>query len=283
MMIAKHNKKRNTGIIYELLLRQVSSGIVEGVMKEGDVVVGIIKRHFKPDSELYKEFRLFNALVKTDASSEYVADIVMREAKEVAKKINVEKLDEEKTVLIHHINHKLDKEKFYNRRIPDYRMYATIQTLINDWRNPNQEIVRRAQYEEKVRTWLLQKKDIEPGVSEQRTEDVDPLVLKIMSEKISKKFSSELSSEQKKIVNSYTLSGGDKNEELTQILSEIKKVTLNELDKYTKNEKNFILLEKVEKITGDVKALPTDNLDEEMISRFLTVTNLRDTLTENEK
>ena len=58
----KHNKKRNIGIIYELLLRHMSHALIEGNKKQIKEATNIIERRFNKKSELYKEFRLFNAL-----------------------------------------------------------------------------------------------------------------------------------------------------------------------------------------------------------------------------
>ena len=65
-MSKTHNKKRNVGIIYEQLVRKVSEALVEGDMKRADLVLQVIKNNFSQDTELYKEFRLFNALAKSD-------------------------------------------------------------------------------------------------------------------------------------------------------------------------------------------------------------------------
>ena len=60
----KHNKKRNVGIIYELLLKHISTKLLEGNKKDAKIATRLIEKHFKKGTELYKEFRLFNALVK---------------------------------------------------------------------------------------------------------------------------------------------------------------------------------------------------------------------------
>ena len=61
----KHNKKRNVGLIYELLLRHLSSRIIVNDKKGAKIATAILEKHFSKGSELYKEFRLFNALAKS--------------------------------------------------------------------------------------------------------------------------------------------------------------------------------------------------------------------------
>ena len=99
--MAKHNKKRNVGIIYELLLRHISSGVVDDNSNVSSSSMDILKKHFRSNTQLYKEFRLFNALVKTTASSEKVASTILSEARSMALSIDYDTLRHEKTKLIH--------------------------------------------------------------------------------------------------------------------------------------------------------------------------------------
>ena len=73
----KHNKKRNVGIIYELLLKHISTKLLEGNKKEAKIATKLIERHFKKGSELYKEFRLFNALAKSDITNTHVVASIL--------------------------------------------------------------------------------------------------------------------------------------------------------------------------------------------------------------
>ena len=60
--MSNHNKKRNVGLIYEQLIRYASKCILEGKTDRAEIAMQIMKEHFRPGTELYKEFRLFNAL-----------------------------------------------------------------------------------------------------------------------------------------------------------------------------------------------------------------------------
>ena len=85
-MNIQHNKKRNVGIIYELLLRSVSSAIVEGDKNRAQLALDIIEKHYDKKTELYKEYRLFNALIKSTVSDTPVAAAVLSEAKSAARR-----------------------------------------------------------------------------------------------------------------------------------------------------------------------------------------------------
>lgn len=281
--MTKHNKKRNVGIIYELLLRQISRGIIDEDSSASKKAAAILKKHFEPGTQLYREFRLFNALVKTTASSESVASTILSEARMMASSIDRTKLNHEKSKLIQEINHELVRETFYKQWVPDYRMYATIQTLLNDWRKPDdRNLSRMAEYESQVKSWLLQEK-VETTIEEQRDPNADKLVVKIMSEKINKKYGKLLNESQREILRSYVLfTSNDDIEGLRGYLEELRKDTLDELDNYLLKESNSTLNTKASKVRQDVLSIKTDNITDETISRFMTIAHLRKTLKEDE-
>ena len=150
-MTRNHNKKRNIGLMYELLLRYISSSLVENRKKDAQTALDIVSNRFAHNTELYKEFRLFNALAKSTVSDTSVAAAILSEAKSAVRRFNIEKIDGEKSSLIREVNHKLDDSGFYHRRVPDYKIYATIQTLINEWKKgDSSDLSLTIQYEGKV-------------------------------------------------------------------------------------------------------------------------------------
>lgn len=58
--MSSHNKKRNVGLIYEQLIRYASKCILEGRTERAEIAMQILKEHFRPGTELYKEFRLLD-------------------------------------------------------------------------------------------------------------------------------------------------------------------------------------------------------------------------------
>ena len=98
-MIAKHNKKRNVGIIYELLVQHITSCIVQGDVKSAKKTTRIIEQRFAKGTELYKEFRLFKALANSTVSDTHIVASILTEAKRAARNIDSAKLDKEKSDL----------------------------------------------------------------------------------------------------------------------------------------------------------------------------------------
>ena len=80
----------------------------------------------------------------------------------------------------------MNDDNFYHRRIKNYRIYATIQTLLNDWRQRDaSDLSKVVQYESKMVERLLEQK-IEKQLDEEIDSDVDKLVVKLLSEKFNK-------------------------------------------------------------------------------------------------
>ena len=120
--MAKHNKKRNVGLLHEQLVRHISENIVRGNKKRAEQAILILQHHFREDAELYREYRLFNALVHTKVPDRTLARQIITESKTASKNHDANKLRVEKSGLIKEINHKLDEEIFYARKIEKYKI-----------------------------------------------------------------------------------------------------------------------------------------------------------------
>jgi hypothetical protein len=273
-----HNKKRNVGIIYELLLRNISNCLIKNDKKSAKRALDIIERRFDKSTELYKEFRLFNALVKSTVSDTSVAAAILTEAKNAARRCNTTNLNREKSLLIRDINYNLDDSRFYYRRIPDYKTYATIQTLLNEWRlNDRSNLTKTIQFESKVAEWLINKeKDDITVVEDVSNPDVNELVVKIMSEKINKKYMGKLGDLQRHVLKEYVFSlSEDKDDRIRTVLKEIKARTLKDIEELVLSTDNRVILEKIDVVKNKITSESLEKIDDESISRFLVLINLR--------
>ena len=194
----RHNKKRNAAIIYEQLVRFISKSLVDGKTEQAKEAMAIVQEHFKPGTHLHKEFRLFNALVRTTVPTESIAFRILDEAKRAAKEHDASELDKEKGLLIRSINKRLNYSNFFEQRIPDYRSLATVQTLLNDWRTGNfEDISRIAEYETKVAKMLTEQKNV-PSL--ELNKSVSNLSVNLMKKKVSEKMANELTTEQFRLI-----------------------------------------------------------------------------------
>lgn len=282
-MSKSHNKKRNVGIIYEQLLRTMAQALIDNDQTKYNNALSIIRNNFSKGSQLYKEFRLFNALVKTTVDSESLATRILNEAHKAALDFDSQQLRHEKAQLIKEINHTFGDASFYNQRIDEYRSYATIQTLLNDWRRGQTgDLKRVASYENKVCTWLMKEKKDEK-LQSLRDEGVSNLSVKIMREKFNKKYGNNLNDSQQELIKEYVFSKSNgQTNEFKVYLNELKTSLFAELCEYSDSCDNKILNEKMDRVKEAVQGLNIDEVNDSAISKFLVISQLKAELLEGD-
>ena len=242
--MARHNKKRNVGLIYELLIHRLSKAVVENDRKTIETVQEIINNRFKKGTELYKEFRLFNAIVKTSGMTEQLSFRILNEARAASTDHDPALLDREKSLLIKDINHRLNEAGFYHTKISNYPVLASAQQLFNNWRNPaGSNIAEVAKHEATVQRWLM-RENATNTVDDQKTPGVNDLTFQLMQEKFESKYGNSLSDVQGRILKLYC--EGDETALLAEI-DNIKQDIGRQVKKYSKSSADKFLLEKVSK------------------------------------
>ena len=250
-MSRTHNKKRNTALLYEFLIKTISSALVENDKRKSSIALKIIRRYFKSGTELYKEFRIFNALIKTTVSSDSVGTSILKEARSAVESLNHEMLDKEKSLLIRNINHAINDENFYDQPVSEYRMYASIQTLFNEWQKPvgTADIALLANYENQLREWLISEKKKEDHTIIDETPGTTRLLMKIMMKKLNEKYSVSLNNDQREIIKAYAFSTANDNQTtIKKKLEEVQGTLLEAIDVYTtQNSNNTFVIDKLQK------------------------------------
>jgi hypothetical protein len=274
--MAKHNKKRNVGLIHEQLVRYVASSLIAEDKQAAEKAVQIITRHFKQGSELYKEFRLFNAMVNMPVGSRSLAERVLAESKNAAKSHSPQNLRKEKSLLIKDINTQLaESRRFYDIKVENYRLFATVQSALNEWRgNGSLELTEKARYEEAIVEWLSRDTHINEG----KIETSDPLVRKLMYQKFENKYRDRLSESQKNVLECSIL-GDDK--EFIEVIRETKARALVSLRSFEKKCDNKLLKENISKVREKVSLLEEDKNDD-VVAKTLHLVYLIEEMESNE-
>ena len=269
-MSKTHNKKRNVGVIYEILVKYIARCLVEKNDRERKIASKIIRKYYAPDTEIYKEYRLFKSLVETTVSNNSVAGSIMFEAKKASKNLDEAKLDKEKSNLIREVNYQLNSSDVYKTKVDNYRLYATIQTVLNEWRKDfPSDIQMLATYEDKITTWLLEsKKNDEFDIDDKK--DVDSFVVKIMAEKFNDRYGSNLCQEQKTLLRKYVFSGGsDSVREEVETMVEVAKQRL--LNYSTDSD---YVMSKVTRVATKINEHDFSVLNDETVSKALTLISM---------
>jgi hypothetical protein len=280
----KHNKKRNIGIMYELLLMNISSNLVEGSKGKANKSLRIIEKRFNNKTELYKEFRLFNALIKTHTSSERVALQIINEAKDAVRRYDKEKIDREKSRLIRDINYIVNDSSFYHRKVENYRAYGTVQQLFNEWAKGDQSNLKLVlDLEDKVIRMLLEEK-VESNKTEIDPNLTDKLVVNLMTEKLNSRYSSNLNEEQKQIVQKYSLYCTENHHgDMRKYLSQLKESTVNAMRNYKVETDSEFTRSKIDNVISKVNQLNTGAINDDLVSKFMVVSNLKEQILKEDK
>lgn len=285
-MSKTHNKKRNTALLYEFLIRTISSALVENDKKKSSMALKILRRYFKPGTQLYKEFRIFNALVKTTVSTDSVATSILKEARAAIGALDYDALDREKSLLIRSINHMIKDENFYDQPIAEYRLYATIQTLFNEWRRPigTADIVSLANYENQLREWLITEKKKEDHTLIDETPGTTRLLMKVMMKKLNEKYSDALNDDQKEIIKAYAFSTANEDQAtIKKKLEEVRSSLLEAIDVYMiQKQDNIFIVDKLRDAKSKILSESLNAVDDSTVSKFMLYSTLRQELTENE-
>lgn len=266
-MKVKHSKYKNTGLIFELLVKQVASDTLEGVESPA---LKIIKKYFTGKSTLVREFKLYEFISKNRGVSQVQADNIVSTILEVARKMNKTLLKNQKYNLIKEIKDSYNVEDFFSMKVADYKPLAatyclieahTVDTLVDPSTLVNNKLT--------VLEHLTAKKQNKTSVRESLVEefskydkDVRMLTYKILLEKFNGKYTTLLP-EQKNLLKEFITSNASTtklrtlvNEELKNIQESLSQLETGIDDKVVKikvNEitKGITLLANTEKVTDD--------------------------------
>ena len=193
----KHSKFKNTGLLFELLVRQVASDVMNGTES---TALNLIKRHFKSGSELSKELKLYRSLSEEKFSTEKKADMFIDACISSRNRLQESILRREKYNLIKDLKKSFVTESFLKSRVKNYKLQASIYKLFEstDFEDPKSVVSNRyAIIDNILSTKPTTKKKL---VKEDK--DVRLLASKIMIDKFNKKYSN-LSKNQQKMLREY--------------------------------------------------------------------------------
>jgi hypothetical protein len=256
----KHSKVKNTGVLFELLVRQITLEVLNGDKTEN--AKNIVREFFASGTELNKELRLYDLLLKEKYNSESKAEMFVDTVSQAHSKLNEVKLSKEKYNLIKQINEKFELEQFLSSPITNYKVLASIYKVFESKKSENYDI--KDVFNSKVtlieniiaRTSTKTNKIEDNKLIEsykQQDKDLRLLTYKILVETFNKKYTN-LDSKQKNLLKEYinNISNTSKfkdylSVELPNIVSELKSIKSKIEDKVTtiKLSETISVLEKM--------------------------------------
>ena len=132
-MKIKHSKYKNTGILFELLVRQITADTLKG---ENSPAIDILKKYFVKTS-LGKEYKLYETVIKSKTISESRANVFISSILDNSKKFSRSSLKKQKYSLINEIRKHYDLDVFFGSKIKNYKELAALYTLIEGINSKN--------------------------------------------------------------------------------------------------------------------------------------------------
>ena len=261
----KHSKIKNTGILFELLTRQITADVLAGKSTKS---VSILKKYFNENTELGKELELYKLLSEKHYQSEVRANDLLNVVITQRQKLSNSNLRREKYNLIKSIKENYNVTDFFDGRIPNYRILASIynvfQSETTDEKFKTDHIVNsRFTVLENITSKKVDGKKIKDKVlSEYSKSDKDLRLLayQILVDKFNKKYKS-LDESQKSLLKNYinNVSNTNSLREYVDIeVSKIKKELKTHLPKVDDKITNIKLTESINQISNLTKGKVVD-------------------------
>ena len=250
-MKIKHSKYKNSGILFELLVRQITSDTLEG---KDSPIKEILKKYFVK-TELGKEYKLYETLLNKTSITEARADLIITSLIESSKNLNRRIIKQQKYNLISEIQKHYNLNEFFNHKLPHYKVHAAFFTLLEIYNsskvtNPEYIIDNKMTILEHLTAAKIKEEEVRDNIlNEFKKEDKDirSLTYRISLEKFNGKYD-ELNNNQKEILKEllYSIDNKPRLKEFylsktSQLKKELQTLNKNVTDKVTKIKVNEII------------------------------------------
>jgi len=262
-MSIKHSKFKNTGLLFELLVRQITSDTLEG---KNSTAINILKKYFV-NTELGKEYRLYEQVTAYKNLTEAKADMIINTLVEASTKLKRSEIRKQKYNLVREIKDGYNVEKFFKAQVSNYKVFAALNNLIENQSSekvaPETVINNKLTIlEHLTKTPVVIQADELMEEYKGYSKDLRILTYKMLLDKFNEKYD-HLTGKQKEVLREVITSvdNTDKLKEyynsriievqsllqgkITSIKDEVLKIKITEIIKYVKP------LEKTEKVTND--------------------------------
>lgn len=260
----KHNKKRNTGILYETLIRELTRASARSDKKRSDLVLGILKEFFNRSTVLGQELELYKTLNEKNGYQKEMAEKILTETKKRHSSLDKKRLFKEQSNVIKQINYKLGSTMFENY-VPNFKNYATIYQVLNGAPNVQQQV--------RLEESIISEMAATPVDKESKYKAIDNLSYKTFLNKFNEKYSDKLLREQKELLSLYATSFKGSDLEL--------KIFLNEEVSRLKDSVSKLQIEQKNEILEVLESFAKKKIDKTILDKVLKVQQLVSEITKH--
>ena len=255
----KHSKYKNTGILFEMLVRKLTS---ETLSSNKSVTIDIIKNYFGKNTELSKELQLYNALLKEQFRSEAQALDYIRTVKAAHDKLNQSLLSRQRYNLVKEISNRFNFDDISKIHINNYKTLASIYMIFEYAETDNPKQLLECKTVILNNALIVERKQVKPDpvleAFKSQPKDVRLVTYKLLVDKFNEKYSG-LDNSQKQLLNKYITNVNDTvalKEYVHTIIPSIKK-SLNTEAKYVTDAATRIKVQKLSEILCTVENMKT--------------------------
>jgi hypothetical protein len=251
-MKVKHSKYKNTGILFELLTRQLTSDTIAGNQPKS---LSFLKKHFNSKTELLKEYKIYHTLATQKYSKDSQASMLIEELMKAHDKLNKSQLKREKYNLIKEIKDTYNVNDFFKAKITDYKVMASIFNLLENTEATPLSIVdsKVTLLEHITEKQIKVKKNTILENFNKQDKDTRLLTYKVLLEKFNDKYSG-LQDNQKTLLKEYVNSVTNSPALKSYVNQEIKEVK-KDLTRYSKKVEDKAIIVKLNETKEMIKPL----------------------------
>lgn len=261
-MKLKHNKKRNTAFIYEVLIKELSKASMHNLQEKKNKTIKILKSFFSKDMPLKEELDIYHSFNDIEKIDKNIAQKIIFEARDQALRLEQEKIDASKTTIINLINKELGKDS-WDTFVSDYKKMATVNQAIFSKLPPKKQVFLEQKL---VELLTLDKKE------NKQFPTINKLTLKSFLKRFNEEYAGSLNESQKALLSKYITSYDDDGVDLKVFLyneiDRLKNRLQEEKQKSSNNSPKLqLIIEKIENYSDK-------EIDRNMITEIIKIQSL---------
>ena len=263
----KHNKKRNTAFLYEMLVKELTKASLRSDRAKQNAISSILKEHFHSSSVLGKELKLYKTITTTNEVEIDIAERILSEVKRVYHTLSSQEIYDEQSEVINKVNKDLSKDIFRNF-ISNYKSLATINQMFNS----STPIKKRIMLERTVINKMVKPASVHPDMK-----PIDNITYKMFINKFNEKYGETLNENQKNLISRYVSVSPETitefkvyiNEEISRLKTSVQQL---------QNDKAVLLDEalagKNKEVISLLESFRNQPLNDEMVKTILKIQSL---------
>ena len=270
-MRLRHNKKRNTAFLYELLVKQLAIASLQQNKSMITQIKEVFSTFFRAGKPLANELSLYKNLYETNSVDSFTAMRLIQESYNAYQKLDLKELFNEQTKLINWINKNVGQDAF-DTFVPNYKTLATISQIFGDESNVKQKVIL-----ERKLVGTLMERPVQQKKAEMQP--IDNLVYRTVVQNFNNKYNQTLNESQRKLIESYVMSISDGGLQFQMRLNEEIQVIKEAITSYRGGDPD--VTERLKSVLELIESFRKTPINEQILEKVLKLQALAQEITDN--